>query len=66
MFLFSNLADQVLAVLSEMGTDTENFVRHVVHGPNGEITLSLFDPDWIPDMVSTYKYLTIQVLTTLS
>ena len=52
VFICSNLADQILAILSEMGLDTANFVRHVVHDSNGEITLALMDNDWIPDMVS--------------
>lgn len=49
---FRNLADQLQAVVSEMGTKEEDFVRNVSYGLNGEITITLYDKAWMEDMVN--------------
>ena len=51
-FHFRNLADQLQAVVSEMGTTKGHFVRMVSYGQDGEITIVLYDENWIEDMVN--------------
>ena len=46
------MADQLQAVVSEMGTTTGHFVRMVSYGQDGEITIVLYDENWIEDMVN--------------
>ena len=48
---FSNLADQIQAILSELGEDTDNFVKHLIKG-HGELTIACYSENWLPMMAN--------------